>query len=104
MSALRENEKTPSVEPIKRKLKLTTSQGLHARPAAYIVKLLRSSQSEVTFTYKLQTVDARSVLHLLMLGAPHNAHITVTACGPDARETLDTLEQAFAQKFGDSTL
>ena len=107
MSALEENlTQTGSVEPItyKRKLRLTTTQGLHARPAAYIVKLLRSSSSQVFFTYKQQTVDARSVLHLLMLGAPKNASITITVSGPDAIETLDTLEEAFQQKFGDPEL
>jgi len=87
-----------------RKLRLCTSQGLHARPAALIVKMLRSTRSAVTFTYRQQTVDAHSVLHLLMLGAPKNALITVSAEGPDAAETIEILEKAFDQKFGDLEL
>lgn len=87
-----------------RKLRLSTSQGLHARPAALIVKLLRSTHSAVTFTYRQQTVDAHSVLHLLMLGAPKNALITVSVEGPDAVQTMETLEKAFEQKFGDHEL
>jgi phosphocarrier protein HPr len=104
MSALEEKVAQTGEEPIKRKLRLTTCQGLHARPAAFIVKLLRTSRSKVTFTYKQQTVDAHSVLHLLMLGAPKNATITAAACGPDAEETLEKLEAAFEQKFGDLEL
>ena len=104
MTALEENVAQDGAIKYIRKLRLTTSQGLHARPAAYIVKLLRSSQSKVSFSYKQQTVDAHSVLHLLMLGVPKNALITVSACGSDALETLDKLEKAFEQKFGDPAL
>jgi phosphocarrier protein HPr len=87
---------------LERKLRLSNSQGLHARPATFIVKLLRSTRSSVTFSYKQQTVDAHSVLHLLMLGAPKNAYITVSAIGSDALETIEKLEKAFEQKFGDA--
>jgi phosphocarrier protein HPr len=84
-----------------RKLRVENPQGLHARPAASIVKLLRSTRSLVTFTYKQQTVDAHSILHLLMLGAPNKALITVSANGPDALDALDKLEKAFQLKFGE---
>ena len=87
-----------------RKLRLGTSQGLHARPAASIAKLLRSTRSTVTFTYRHQTVDAHSVLHLLMLGAPRNALITVSAEGPDAADVIEKLEKAFEEKFEDPVL
>lgn len=87
-----------------RKLRLSTTQGLHARPAALIVKLLRSTRSTVTFTYRNKTVDAHSVLHLLMLGAPKNALITVSVEGSDAVQIMESLEKAFEQKFGDQEL
>jgi len=47
-----------------RKLRVENPLGLHARPAASIVRLLRDTQSNVTFTFRKQTVDARSVLGL----------------------------------------
>jgi phosphocarrier protein HPr len=84
-----------------RKLRVENSLGLHARPAASIVRLLRDTQSSVTFTFRKQTVDARSVLGLLMLGAPRNAVITVSVDGPDAVDTIDLLEDAFKDKFGE---
>lgn len=96
-----ENEKTLTPRGIVRKIRVENPQGLHARPAAHIVKLLRLTQSSVTFTYKQQTVDAHSILHLLMLGVPKRALITVSADGPDALDTLDKLEQAFQLKFGE---
>jgi len=89
----------PSTEV--RKLRVTNQQGLHARPAVSIVRLLQGSKSSVTFTYRRQTVDAHSVLGLLMLAAPRNALITVSVDGPDARDTLGRLEEAFNQRFGE---
>ena len=84
-----------------RRLRVTNQQGLHARPAASIVRLLRETRSSVTFTYKRQTVDANSILGILMLAVPKNAWVTVSASGPDAPDALDRLEKAFQQKFGE---
>lgn len=84
-----------------KKLRVENPLGLHARPAAYIVRLLRDMQSDVTFTFRRQTIDARSVLGLLMLGAPRNGWITVCVKGSDAVLTMQMLEDAFKQKFGE---
>jgi len=92
---------SPVSVPQVRKLRVTNQQGLHARPAVCIVRLLQSSKSSVTFTYRRQTVDAHSVLGLLMLAAPRNALITVSVDGPDAQDTLVRLEEAFNQRFGE---
>ena len=90
-----------SFSPMTRRLRIQNQLGLHARPAVFIVRLLRESQSRVTFSYRRHTVDANSVLGLLMLAAPRNAWITVSADGPDAQETLEKLEAAFLQRFGE---
>jgi len=83
------------------RLRIQNRQGLHARPAASIVRLLRDTKSSVTFTYRRQTVDAQSILGLLMLAAPQNAWITVSVDGPDAKDTIVKLEEAFRQRFGE---
>jgi phosphocarrier protein HPr len=83
------------------RLKVENQQGLHARPAVSIVRLLKDSRSSVTFTYRRHTVNASSVMGLLMLGAPRNAWITVSVDGPDANDTIEKLEVAFRQRFGE---
>lgn len=75
--------------------------GLHTRPATTIVKLLQSSKSEVLFTYKKETVNAKSILGILMLAAKKNAKITVEVEGIDAENTLNRLIEAFEQRFGE---
>jgi phosphocarrier protein HPr len=86
---------------VTRKMRIVNPLGLHARPSANLVRMLRDRQSEVSFTFRNTTVDARSILGLLMLAAPRNAWITVSVKGPDAVELVEELERAFKNKFGE---
>lgn len=82
-----------------RRLKVTNELGLHMRPAAVIIKLLRDCESLVLFTYKNETVNARSIVDILMLVAKKNAEIEVLADGEDAEKTMDLLAKAFEMGF-----
>lgn len=84
-----------------RKLKVKNPLGLHTRPAAAIVKLLQPRKSAVSFTYKNETINARSIMSILMLAAKKNALIVVTIEGEDAETTMRQLEAAFEQEFGE---
>lgn len=77
--------------------------GLHTRPATAIVKMLQKVKSEVYFTYKQETVSAKSILSILMLAASRNSSITITVDGEDADSTMETLVAAFEDKFGEQT-
>lgn len=76
--------------------------GLHTRPATEIVKLLQNSLSEVEFTYRKESVNAKSILSILMLAAGKNAVIKVKVSGLDAEETMLRLKEAFENKFGEA--
>lgn len=86
---------------ITRKIKVKNPLGLHTRPAASIVKILQPSKSSVSFTYKNETINARSIMSILMLAAKKNAVIEVTIEGIDAETTMDHLIQAFEMEFGE---
>lgn len=73
--------------------------GLHTRPATAIVKLLQNCKSEVHFTHKRETVNAKSILSILMLAARRNSTITINIDGEDAEKTLYLLEEAFENEF-----
>ena len=81
------------------KIKVKNSQGLHARPATAIVRLLQDSQSSVTFTYHNETVNAKSIMGILMLAAGKHAVITVDIEGDDAEEVMKKLSSAFEKEF-----
>lgn len=75
--------------------------GLHARPAAVIVKLLQGTRSKVWFIYKQETVNARSIMGILMLAVTQHAIITIEVEGVDADEIMHRLMEAFDNRFGE---
>lgn len=86
---------------LKRKVQVKNSQGLHTRPATAIVKLLQNSKSDVYFTHKRETINAKSILSILMLAAKKNSKITITVDGEDAEDILHRLTDAFENGFGE---
>ena len=86
---------------VTKKVKIKNDLGLHARPDTMIVKLLQSKKCMVMFTYGKETINARSIMSVLMLAARRNTLITITAEGDDAEQTVLMLEEAFANKFGE---
>jgi phosphocarrier protein len=62
---------------------------------------LQSSKSEVTISYKEETINARSIMSILMLGIKKNSLVTLTVMGEDAEETLHKLVKAFEAHFGE---
>ncbi len=83
------------------KVRVKNDLGLHTRPATVIVKLLRNVKCEVTFTHKRETINAKSILSILMLAAKKNSHINIVAQGEGAQEAIDELVKAFDNKFGE---
>ncbi len=75
--------------------------GLHARPASMFVKLATTFKSEIEVIYGERTVNAKSILSVLTLGAHQGAEILVQAEGEDADEALVALEELVANNFGE---
>lgn len=83
------------------KVQVKNPMGLHTRPATMIVKLLQNCKSDVQFTYKKLTINAKSILSILMLAAKKNSKITISIDGDDAEKTLKGLIEAFDMQFGE---
>ncbi len=83
------------------KVRVQNNLGIHTRPATAIVKLLHRAKSEVTFTHKKDTINAKSILSILMLALHKNAQVTITVEGEDAKDVMDKLLKAFATNFGE---
>ena len=82
-----------------RSVGICNQRGLHARASAKFVKLASSFEAEITVTRDGVTVDARSIMGLLMLGAGIGCDIDVVAEGPDAQEAIAALSDLVARKF-----
>jgi len=83
------------------KVRVKNPLGLHTRPATVIVKLLQNAKADVWFTHKGETINAKSILSILMLAAKKNSSITITAEGEDAEETIRKLVEVFDLQFGE---
>jgi phosphocarrier protein len=75
--------------------------GMHTRPATELVKLLQRFRSHVSLTYKKETVNARSILGILMLAMPRKAKVKLDVEGEDAEQVMEKLIEAFDKGFGD---
>ena len=90
---------TPVHGPIQVTVGICNQRGLHARASAKFVKLASSFESEIRVTRDGVTVDARSIMGLLMLGDGIGCGVEVKAEGPDADEALAALLDLVARKF-----
>ena len=84
---------------VERTVEILNKRGLHARASAKFVKLASSFEAEVQVSKDGQTVDARSIMGLMMLAAGPGTTLTVTAVGSDAAEALNELAQLVNRNF-----
>ena len=73
--------------------------GIHARPAALLVKTASRFACEIWLEKNGVKVNAKSIMGLLTLEGNHGAKMKVHATGADAAAALDALAELFEQKF-----
>lgn len=76
--------------------------GLHARPAAEIVKVAGKFKSHITIVRDDMEVNGKSIMGVMMLTAEKGATLVLRADGDDAVEALDAIEKLVEGKFGES--
>lgn len=86
-------------DEICRTVVVNNPQGLHARPAGELVRMVGQFDCEVFLGRGGETVDCTSILSLLTLGAADGTELALSAKGPDAGDAVDTIEQFFLRRF-----
>jgi len=82
----------PGEQPVlSRVVTICNKRGLHARAAARFVTLAERFGASVDVLKDGQTISARSIMGLMMLGAGKGSDIELRAEGWDAKEALDAL-------------
>ncbi len=74
-------------------------KGLHTRPSTELVKCASKFQSEINLTYQDLTVNAKSLLGILMLAAAKGAKIHIEAQGEDAQDAISAILDLAENKF-----
>lgn len=75
--------------------------GLHARPAAEIVRLAQRFQADIRIVKDGQEAPARSIMALMMLAAEPGSRLTIRATGSDAEEAVRALKDLIDRGFGE---
>ena len=84
-----------------RSVQILNKNGLHARPAAEIVKISAKFQSEITLIRDGTEVNGKSIMGVMMLAAECGATLLLRAEGADADAALDALDKLIKNKFGE---
>ena len=87
---------------IERTVRIVNRNGLHARPAAEIVKLASRYQAEITLERDDLQVNGKSIMGVMMLAAEFGSSLVLRAAGPDAEQAVSALSDLIARKFGES--
>jgi phosphocarrier protein len=82
-----------------RTVEIVNVRGLHARASAKFVKLAGDFDAEVTVSRDGQTVDARSIMGLMMLAAGLGSTIEIAAEGPEAKAAVEALAELVSGRF-----
>jgi phosphocarrier protein HPr len=80
---------------------IVNALGLHARAAAQLVKVANRHKSEVFIECEGQTVNAKSIMGVLMLAAGQGTQVKIRCAGEDAPQCLEELRQLIANRFGE---
>lgn len=86
---------------ISQSVKIQNLKGLHARATSAFVKVADSFEAEIYVQKKDLKVNGKSIMGLLMLGAPLGETILISAEGADAESAVQALVDLVNNKFGE---
>ena len=85
-----------------RAVRIVNPLGMHARPAALLVKLATTFQSEIEVGNDSMMVNGKSIMGVMMLAAVQGSSIRIRATGPDSPQAVDALADLVGRGFGES--
>jgi phosphocarrier protein len=85
-----------------RTVTIRNSLGLHARPAAQLVRLASGFHAHVELVREDVTVNAKSIMGVMMLAAEPGSRVVVRADGPDECEAVEALASLIERGFDET--
>jgi len=89
---------------IEREATIVNQEGLHARPAARIVRLANGFTAEILLAKDGLEVNGKSIMGVMMLAAECGSSILIRADGPDAEQAVQALAELVATGFGETVI
>ena len=81
---------------------MQSKMGIHARPAAMILRVTNKFKADVFVENDEEQVNGKSIMGLMMLAAGKGSKVKFLATGADAAKMLEELAQLFARKFDEA--
>lgn len=88
-----------SRQKLKSAFVVMNERGLHTRPSTELVRCASSFKAQVSLIYQNFTVNAKSLLGILMLAASRGAKIKIEAEGEDAEQAIHHILALAKNKF-----
>jgi phosphocarrier protein HPr len=99
---MNKNDATPAVQPVIKELVVQNKMGIHARPAAMIVRITNKFKAEVFVEKDEEQVNGKSIMGLMMLAAGKGSKVKFIATGGDAAAMLAEIDALFGRKFDEA--
>ena len=87
---------------VKKKVTIVNEAGLHARPAAALVKLASKFESDFFIHMYGYKVNGKSILGVMTLAAEQGAELELELDGPDEKEAFSAIRELIENGFGES--
>ena len=78
--------------------KITTPEGIHARPSTLLVSAASSFTSDVKLTYKDKTVNLKSIMGVMAQGIAPGSIVTISAEGNDEDAAISKITEVIISK------
>ena len=80
---------------------MQNKMGIHARPAAMIVRITNKFKAEVFVEKDEEQVNGKSIMGLMMLAAGQGSKLRIRCDGPDADKAMEELEELVKAGFNE---
>ena len=84
---------------VERIVTIRNRAGMHARPAALLVKTASSFAAQIFIERDSERVNGKSIMGVITLGATFNTPLKIIAEGPDEAEAVDAIQKLFDNRF-----
>ncbi|MCC6415974.1 MAG: HPr family phosphocarrier protein [Opitutaceae bacterium] len=99
---MEKSDGTTAPQQLTKELVVQNKMGIHARPAAMIVRVTNRFKADVFVEKDEEQVNGKSIMGLMMLAAGKGSKVKFLATGADAEQMLTEIEQLFARKFDEA--
>lgn len=78
---------------LEKSFKVTSSTGIHAKPATMLVQTASKYDSDLQLEFEHKRVNLKSIMGVMSLGISNGAEITIKANGQDGEQALKEIEE-----------